>query len=75
MAKAPTVGFLPGNDPEAFMANQEYQAALNRMEQALNARQNRFFDPSMLALAQGFLATTQTGGFGESLGFAAKNIR
>jgi len=75
MAKAPTVGFLPGNDPEAFMANQEYQAALNRMEQALNARQNRFFDPSMLALAQGFLAPTQTGGFGESLGFAAKNIR
>jgi hypothetical protein len=75
MAKAPTVGFLPGNDPEAFMANQEYQAALNRMEQALNARQNRFFDPSMLALAQGFLAPTQTGGFGESLGFAAKNVR
>lgn len=75
MAKETTVGFLPGNDPEAAQANMAYQEALTRMQEALDARKNRFIDPSALALAQGFLAPTQTGGFGESLGYAAKNLR
>lgn len=70
-----TFGFLPGNDPEVQEANLAYQEALQRMNEALSARQNRFLDPQMLALAQGFLAPTQTGGFGESLGMAAKNVR
>lgn len=55
---------------------QEYQAAKAEvdkaraaMEEALSSRQSRF-DPSMLALAQGFLAPTKTGSFGESLGAA-----
>lgn len=40
------------------------------MEGALTDRKFRI-DPQMLALAQGFLAPTQTGSFGESLGTAA----
>jgi hypothetical protein len=74
MAKE-SVGYLPGSDPDAIKANMEYQTALQRMQDALFARQNRMFDPQMLALASGFLAPTQTGGFGESLGMAAKNLR
>lgn len=75
MAEKTSVGFLPGNDPEAVLANLAYQDALMKMSAALDARKNRMFDPEMLALAQGFLAPTQTGGFGESLGYAAKNFR
>lgn len=75
MAKESTVGYLPGNTPEAQQANLEYQQALLRMQEALDARKNRFFDPELLALAQGFLAPTQTGGWGESLGYGLKNYR
>ncbi len=75
MAKESGLGFLPGNSPEAQQANFEYQQALLRMQEALDARKNRFIDPEALALAAGFLAPTQTGGFGESLGYAAKNLR
>ena len=75
MAEKTTVGYLPGNDPEALKANLAYSQALNRMQAALEARQGRFFDPQLLAMAQGFLAPTQTGGFGESLGMVAKNVR
>ncbi|NCX23109.1 MAG: hypothetical protein EBX17_08005, partial [Betaproteobacteria bacterium] len=39
------------------------------MKAALENRKGRV-DPSMLALAQGFLAPTRTGSFGESLGTA-----
>jgi hypothetical protein len=41
----------------------------------LDARQNRMFDPQLLALAEGFLKPTQTGSFGESLGHAAGSLR
>jgi hypothetical protein len=75
MAEKTTVGYLPGSDPEAVEANMAYQEALQRMQNALEARRSRFIDPTALALAQGFLAPTQTGGFGESLGLAAKNLR
>ena len=40
------------------------------MKQALQDRKGRI-DPTFLALAQGFLAPTRTGSFGESLGTAA----
>ena len=75
MAEKTTVGYLPGSDPEAVEANMAYQEALQRMQNALEARRSRFIDPTALALAQGFLAPTQTGGFGESLVLAAKNLR
>ena len=42
----------------------------DELEQALNKRQ-QLFDPVMLAMAQGFLAPTKTGKFGEALGNVA----
>jgi hypothetical protein len=53
----------------------KYQEALDRVTQSLDARKNRLFDPTLLAMAEGFLAPTRTGGFGESLGLAAGKIR
>jgi len=74
MAKE-AVGYLPGEDPGDVQANQEYQTALQKMLSSLDARQNRMFDPTLLALAEGFLKPTQTGSFGESLGYAASGMR
>lgn len=59
-----------GADTEAYRtAKAEVDAAREAMKAALQDRKNRI-DPSMLALAQGFLAPTRTGSFGESLGTA-----
>jgi hypothetical protein len=69
-----TTGYVSGEDPETIEANRVYQDALARLSQSLDTRKNRFFDPVWLAAAQGFGAPTQTGGFGESLGNAAKSI-
>ena len=68
------VGFGSGQDRSMIEANQLYQEALAKLSQSLDTRKNRFFDPVWLAAAQGFGAPTQTGGFGESLGNAAKNV-
>jgi hypothetical protein len=73
-AKAPSASYLPGDDPDTVEANRRYQEALTKLTESLDTRKNRFFDPVMLAAAQGFLAPTQTGGFGESLGNAAGKI-
>ena len=62
-----------------YGSNQEYLAkkravdeARETMQNALAERKGGFrLDPKMLALAQGFLAPTQTGSFGESLSKAA----
>lgn len=69
-----TTGYVSGEDPDTIEANRVYQDALARLAQSLDTRKNRFFDPVWLAAAQGFLAPTQTGGFGEALGNAAKSI-
>ena len=59
-----------GADSEAYQAAKaEVDAARAAMVSALQDRKGRI-DPSMLALAQGFLAPTRTGSFGESLGSA-----
>ena len=59
-----------GADTEAYKAAKaEVDAARETMKQALQDRKGRI-DPSYLALAQGFLAPTRTGSFGESLGTA-----
>jgi hypothetical protein len=73
-AKAPTASYLPGEDAETLEANRRYQEALAKLTDSLDNRKNRFFDPTMLAMAQGFLAPTQTGGFGESLGNVAGRL-
>ncbi len=71
--KAQTMGFLPGDDPEAVEANRRYQEALNKLTQSLDTRKNRLFDPVWLAAAQGFLAPGAPDFF-ESLGRVAKNV-
>lgn len=48
-----------------------YDSALQQLAESLDNRKNRLFDPQLLALAQGFAAPTQTGGFFESMGHAA----
>jgi hypothetical protein len=59
-----------GSDSEEYKrARAEVDAARETMRAALENRKGRI-DPSMLALAQGFLAPTRTGSFGESLGTA-----
>jgi hypothetical protein len=75
MAEKIAGGFLPGSDPEAMQANLAYQQALARMQTALEARQNRMFDPTLLAIAEGMLGPTQTGSFGEAIGRTAKSVR
>jgi hypothetical protein len=52
-------------------AYDKYQAAQKALESMLAERENRLFDPTLLAMAQGFLAPTKTGSFGESLGNVA----
>lgn len=74
MAKE-AVGYLPGADPGDMAANRENEAALQKLLSSLEARQNSMFDPTLLALAEGFLKPTQTGSFGESLGYAAAGMR
>ena len=71
--KSPKQMVLPGNDPANLAAYSEYEDAIARLKATLDARKNRMFDPAMLAMASGFLAPTQTGGFGESLGKALGN--
>jgi hypothetical protein len=56
------------------MESDEYNAALQQIKDALDARSKKYFDPTLLAMAQGFLAPTATGSFGESLGQVAKNV-
>lgn len=60
-----------GSESESYKAAKaEVDSARELMKQALQDRKGRV-DPTYLALAQGFLAPTRTGSFGESLGTAA----
>jgi hypothetical protein len=53
---------------------QERDQAFELLKSSLDSRKNQMFDPTLLAMAQGFLAPTKTGGFGESLSTAAGNV-
>lgn len=65
------VNLAQGFGTEAY---EKYQAAQQAMQDMLAKRENRLFDPTLLAMAQGFLAPTRTGSFGESLGNVAGAI-
>ena len=65
--------FAPGQDPAAIEANRAYQDALAKLTQSLDQRKNRFFGPTYLAAAQGFLEPGSPDFF-ESLGRVAGNI-
>lgn len=66
MATAPNLAL--GYGSEAYT---KYEDAQKRLDDILSQRENRLFDPVMLAMSQGFLAPTKTGSFGESLGNVA----
>jgi hypothetical protein len=70
MAKLPDFTNVIGSD-----AMQEYlDAQKNAREKFEERNNNRLFDPTLLAMAQGFLAPTKTGGFAESLGNVASAV-
>ena len=52
----------------------EYKNALLKIKSALDARQNRAYNPTLLAISQGLLAPSATGSFGEGVGQAAGNV-
>lgn len=72
--KTPTASYLPGEDPDTVEANRRYQEALAKLTESLDNRKNRFFDPTLLAMAEGFLGPSQTGSFGEALGRVAGKL-
>jgi len=59
---------------ERTEADESYDTAMKRIEGLLKSRENKLFDPTLLAMAQGFLSPTATGSFGEGLGAAAGNV-
>jgi hypothetical protein len=72
---APTSSFAFGDEEESRLANQRYQDAYDKLTQAVEARSEKpWFDPTLLAAAQGFLAPTRTGNFFESIGNAAGTL-
>lgn len=62
---------LYSSDPEDQELITEIKDQYKDLSESLKTRKLPF-DPKWMALAQGFLAPTQTGSFGESLGYAAK---
>ena len=71
MANNSALPSLYSPDPEDQELINEIKGQYTELSAALKARKLPF-DPKLMALAQGFLAPTQTGSFGESLGYAAK---
>jgi hypothetical protein len=60
--------------PREEAAFEKAVASRKALEEALKARENPLFDPVLLAMAQGFLAPTKTGSFGEALGNVAAMV-
>lgn len=60
---------------EQTPAEANYQVAMQRILDALDAREGRNQQDIYLALAQGMLTPGKTGSFGESVGQAAGNVR
>lgn len=61
---------------KALRNKRAQEEALNKqieaLKNSLDSRMNPPFDTSLMAAASGFLKPTRTGGFGESLGYAAE---
>jgi len=76
MATKPAApAFAFGEDEESTLANQRYKDAYDRLTQAIETRSEKpWFDPTLLAVAQGFLAPNRTGNFFEALGNAAGTL-
>lgn len=57
---------LPDEGEGLTQARQSYLDTQRKLQEALESR-NQLFDPVLLAMAQGFLAPTKSGSFGESI--------
>lgn len=74
-----TMGKLVSKTPvsglgERSTADESYDAAMQRIEALLAQRENKPYNPTLLAIAQGMLAPSATGSFGEGLSAAAGNV-
>lgn len=64
---------LYAETPEEQEPIQAYKEAQQKLIEALEGRR-QLFDPTLLAMAQGFLSPTKTGSFGEALGNVAAQL-
>jgi len=55
--------------------DEKYDEAMQKIMDSLSARQNRGYNPQLMAIAQGMLAPSVTGSFGEGLGNTAKYVQ
>lgn len=74
MATAKPTGALVALDDSEREPIELYKKSQAELLRALESRQNQLFDPTLLAMAQGFLAPTKYGTFGESLGNVAGTV-
>lgn len=74
MATKAPLGSLYAEGPEEQGLVDEIKGSYAKLREALDSRQNQLFDPVILAMAQGFLAPTKTGSFGEVLGNVAGQV-
>ena len=65
----PPAALKPGAEDES------YNMALQQLMSTLESRQNKGYNPTLLAIAEGMFAPTATGSFGEGIGQAAKSVR
>jgi len=64
---------IPGESSAMTEARQSYLDTQKKLLEALESR-NQLFDPTLLAMAQGFLAPTKSGSFGESIANVAASV-
>jgi hypothetical protein len=66
---------LPPSALKPGAEDESYNMALQQLMSTLESRQNKGYNPTLLAIAEGMFAPTATGSFGEGIGQAAKAVR
>jgi hypothetical protein len=74
MATKAPLGSLYAEGPEEQTLVDEIKGSYAKLREALDSRQNRLFDPTLLAISQALGAPTKTGSFGEVAGNVAGAI-
>jgi hypothetical protein len=72
MAKSAPLSIVPQMDEERPAINVQTEEALQKLLSALEARQNRTFDPRLLAMGRAFLTPSPSGSSFEGIGRAAE---
>jgi len=75
MATSPLDSVSSTETTKQLSPEQTYDAAAQMLLSGLESRQNRGYNPTLLAIAEGMLTPTATGSFGESIGQTAKSVR